>query len=161
MKAYTNSSACYKQTSSGFTLIELMITIAIMAIIVSIAAPSISTQLANQRVKSTIATLSNALKEAKAESVIRRKSIKMTYHNNGASTGTIKIEQGSTEIASYNYDSKVTISDSADKTTITFETNKRVDANTYTICDRNTAATSRQITVNEIANITNRIGGTC
>ena len=43
--------------SSGFTLIELMVTIAVMAIIVSIAAPNVSSQLANQRVKSTTATL--------------------------------------------------------------------------------------------------------
>ena len=42
-----------KNVSSGFTLIELMVTIAVLAIIVSIAAPNISTQLANQRVKST------------------------------------------------------------------------------------------------------------
>ena len=52
-------------TRSGFTLIELMVTIAVLAIIVSIAAPGISNQLANQRVKSTTATLVNALKEAK------------------------------------------------------------------------------------------------
>ncbi|HAR76075.1 MAG TPA: pilus assembly protein, partial [Psychrobacter sp.] len=51
-------------SSSGFTLIELMVTIAVLAIIVSIAAPSISMQLANQRVKSTAATLANALSEA-------------------------------------------------------------------------------------------------
>ena len=53
-----------RMTSSGFTLIELMVTIAVLAIIVGIAAPSISTQLANQRVKSTTATIANALKEA-------------------------------------------------------------------------------------------------
>lgn len=61
-----------RMSSLGFTLIELMVTIAVLAIIVSIAAPNISTQLANQRVKSTAATLANALSEAKAESVIRR-----------------------------------------------------------------------------------------
>ena len=64
-----------KASSSGFTLIELMVTIAVLAIIASIATPSISNQLANQRVKSTTATLVNALKEAKAESLIRRQEI--------------------------------------------------------------------------------------
>ncbi len=66
-------------TNAGFTLIELMVTIAVLAIIVSIAAPNISTQLANQRVKATTATLVNALKEAKAESVIRRQNINVVY----------------------------------------------------------------------------------
>ena len=65
--------------SLGFTLIELMVTIAVLAIIVSIAAPNISTQLANQRVKSTAATLENALKEAKAESIIRRQDVSVIY----------------------------------------------------------------------------------
>lgn len=82
MNASTNKVAQKLQmTSSGFTLIELMVTIAVLAIIVSIAAPSISTQLANQRVKSTTATLANALKEAKAESIIRRQNLTLSYNN--------------------------------------------------------------------------------
>ena len=69
-----------KNVSLGFTLIELMVTIAVLAIIAGIAAPNISTQLANQRVKSTTATLVNALKEAKAESIIRRQNISRRTH---------------------------------------------------------------------------------
>ena len=80
-----------RMTSSGFTLIELMVTIAVLAIIVGIAAPSISTQLANQRVKSTTATLANALKEAKTESMIRRQNLTFSYNNNGTSAGVINI----------------------------------------------------------------------
>ena len=59
-----NSSRYRSDSNSGFTLIELMVAIVVLAVIVSIAAPSISTQLANQRVKSTTATLINALREA-------------------------------------------------------------------------------------------------
>ena len=85
MNASANKVAQKLQmTSSGFTLIELMVTIAVLAIIVSIAAPSISTQLANQRVKSTTATLANALKEAKAESIIRRQNVTLSYNNTRA-----------------------------------------------------------------------------
>ena len=75
MTTALSSSSYNNNHSAGFTLIELMVTIAVLAIIVSIAAPNISTQLANQRVKATTATLVSALKEAKAESVIRRQSI--------------------------------------------------------------------------------------
>ena len=67
-----------RMIDSGFTLIELMVTVAVLAIIVSIAAPNISTQLANQRVKSTTATLVNALKEARAESLIRRQEVEVS-----------------------------------------------------------------------------------
>ena len=68
-----------KNTSSGFTLIELMVTITVLAIIAGIAAPNISTQLADQRVKSTAATIANALKEAKVESILRRQNITVLY----------------------------------------------------------------------------------
>src|SRR5690606_34715823 len=109
-------------TSSGFTLIELMVTITVLAIIVGIAAPSISTQLANQRVKSTTATLANALKEAKAESLIRRQNISVTYSNNAQSSGTINVAS----IATYSYSIKSTITDSESKSPVTFEPSKRV-----------------------------------
>ena len=92
MKASANNRPQkLRRSSSGFTLIELMVTIAVLAIIVSIAAPSISTQLANQRVKSTASTLENALKEAKAESIIRRQDLNFTYNNNGANAGSFDI----------------------------------------------------------------------
>ena len=79
-------SRYHSDPNSGFTLIELMVTIVVLAVIVSIAAPSISTQLANQRVKSTTATLINALKEAKAESVIRRQPVTVSYINDAESS---------------------------------------------------------------------------
>ena len=81
-----NSSRYPSNSKSGFTLIELMVTIVVLAVIVSIAAPSISTQLANQRVKSTTATLINALREAKAESVIRRQPVTVSYINDAESS---------------------------------------------------------------------------
>ena len=146
-----------RNTSSGFTLIELMVTIAVLAIIVSIAAPNISTQLANQRVKSTTATLENALKEAKVESILRRQDLTFTYNNNGTNAGSINIGN----IFSYSYSSKSTITDSESKNPITFEPSKRVESTIYTICDENAAATPRQVSVSKIANISIKSGGTC
>ena len=158
MNASANKVAQRVQvSSSGFTLIELMVTIAVLAIIVSIAAPNISTQLANQRVKSTTATLANALKEAKAESIIRRQDLTFTYNNNGTNAGSINIGN----IFSYGYSSKSTITDSESKNPITFEPSKRVESTIYTICDENAAATPRQVSVSKIANISIKSGGTC
>ena len=150
-----------RMTSSGFTLIELMVTIAVLAIIVSIAAPNISTQLANQRVKSTTATLENALKEAKAESIIRRQNVTVTYNNTSTPKVITITTPNSITIANYSYNVKNTIKpDTA--ITIVFEPSKRVKtARTYTICDSNNNATSSQVEVNKIANITTKLGGTC
>ncbi|MGP5646769.1 pilus assembly FimT family protein [Psychrobacter celer] len=155
-----NLSPTIKMRNSGFTLIELMVTIAVLAIIVSIAAPSISTQLANQRVKATTATLVSALKEAKAESLIRRQSITVAYNNNTTNTGTIRITAAnSNQVATYHYDAKSTIK--VGSTSIAFSPNKTADATIYTICDINTAANGRQVAVTDVALISSSAGGTC
>ena len=150
-----------RMSSSGFTLIELMVTIAVLAIIVGIAAPSISTQLANQRVKSTTATLANALKEAKAESIIRRQNLTLSYNNTSTPKVITITAPDSNTIANYSYNVKSTIKPDT-PVTIVFESSKRVNtARTYTICDSNANATSRQIEVDQVANITSRMGGKC
>lgn len=161
MRASKNSlSPTIQMRSSGFTLIELMVTIAVLAIIVSIAAPNISTQLANQRVKSTAATLENALKEAKAESLIRRQSITVAYNNNTTNAGTISLtDANSNQVASYQYDAKSTIK--VGSSSIAFSPNKTADATTYTICDSNTAVSGRQVAVTAVALISISAGGTC
>ncbi|WP_350561253.1 prepilin-type N-terminal cleavage/methylation domain-containing protein [Psychrobacter sp. CAL346-MNA-CIBAN-0220] len=156
-----NSSSCQRTaTNSGFTLIELMVTIAVLAIIVSIAVPNISTQLANQRVKLTAVTLTNALKEAKVESVIRRQSISLSY-DNSSNPRVINIKNSDTRtIASYSYESKSTIK--AAQSSVTFYPSKHVNTIvTYTVCDDSSLATPRQVSVTKLANITSQIGGTC
>ncbi|MGP5546960.1 pilus assembly FimT family protein [Psychrobacter alimentarius] len=161
MNASANNLPMKQQmTSSGFTLIELMVTIAVLAVIVSIAAPSISTQLANQRVKSTAATLASALKEAKNESMIRRQSVTLSY-DDSSKPKVIKIAKADTStIASYSYDSKSVIKSS--KTSIVFEPSKRVDAiASYTICDLSTSTVPKQVNVSKLANIDIRTGGSC
>ena len=136
-----------------------MVTIAILAIIVSIAAPNISTQLANQRVKSTTATLHNALKEAKVESMIRRQDITLTYNNNNSPKSIVIEGINGQSIASYNYDAKTTIKSGNAK--ITFSSNKTANETTYTICDSNTAVSPRQVSVSKVANVSTNLGGAC
>ena len=149
-------SSTHKQ-HKGFTLVELMVTIAVLGIIASIATPSISLQFANMRVKSTAATLENALKEAKAESAIRRQNVAVTY-TNSTTGGTIAV--GS--IRTYDYDAKSTIKKNSTATSITFRPNKTVSTSmTYTICDSNASATPRQVAVNTTAVITSQVGGAC
>lgn len=159
MNASTNNlPLTLRTTNSGFTLIELMVTIAVLAIIVGIAAPSISNQLANQRVKSTTATLVNALKEAKVESVIRRQEVEFSFDD---STHSMNIETKAVspdEVASYSYSSKSTIK--ANKSSITFSPSKRADAVIYNICDDKSSATM-QVIVTEVANISTILGGSC
>ncbi|WP_227511646.1 Tfp pilus assembly protein FimT/FimU [Psychrobacter piscatorii] len=162
MNASMNSLPTSLRTAnSGFTLIELMVTIAVLAIIVSIAAPNISTQLANQRVKSTTAILANALKEAKIESRILRQPLTLVYNDN---TKVINIQnivpnKSATTIASYKYDAKISIKSAT--TSSQFRPNKTADATMYNICDNKNAASPRQIEVNNIGSIVIKVGGVC
>ena len=169
MRVSKNSlSPTIQMTSSGFTLIELMVTIAVLAIIVGIAAPSISSQLANQRVKSTVSTLENALKEAKVESVIRRQPLTLTLDS---SNKLIKIqhlvldekkiidEKKSTTIASYKYNTKSTIK--PDSSSTEFNPGKIASVTTYTICDSNVAASPLKVEVSATAVISTKSEGTC
>jgi len=150
---------------SGFTLIELMVTIAVLAIIVSIAAPSISTQLANQRVKSTASIIENALKEAKAESIIRRQNVSVIY-DASATPKSVTLQTNGNNISSYTVSASSTISITpTTATTVVFQPNKLIagdDEILYSICDSgSTNETLGQVRVNKIANINTTNTGDC
>lgn len=59
----------------GFTLVELIVTVAILAIIVTIATPAIQTQLASMEAKRIKNQLENSLALAKVESYTRRTNV--------------------------------------------------------------------------------------
>lgn len=166
MNASANNLPLKRQTtSSGFTLIELMVTIAVLAIIVSIAAPNISTQLANQRVKSTVSLIENALKEAKAESVIRRQDIRVIY-NTSTTPRTITIENPNTVLNTYNINDRSTINiNPRPVTTVTFRPNRVIagdDEVIYSVCDSGSSDERLgQVRINKIANISTINFGSC
>ena len=168
MNASARNLLLKRQTnSSGFTLIELMVTIAVLAIIVSIAAPNISTQLANQRVKSTAATLANALKEAKVESIIRRQNVTVVY-NNTSTPKTIKLRANSSDIASYNINRQSSVTQTitpSNITSIVFLPDKTIDKGAtlvYTVCDTGSNnETPRQVSLSRIGNVDTTNAGSC
>lgn len=63
------------RTKQGFTLVELMITVSILAIIVTIAAPAIQTELAKMEAKRVYNLIDSTLALAKAESYTRRQDV--------------------------------------------------------------------------------------
>ncbi|WP_367106499.1 Tfp pilus assembly protein FimT/FimU [uncultured Psychrobacter sp.] len=154
------------RSSAGFTLIELMVTIAVLAIIVSIAAPNISNQLAKQRVKSTVSSIESALKEAKAESIIRRQDITVVYSN---ADDIITLEDATGNVLStYNIASQSTVNQVITPTTVTeviFQPNKVMSDGasvTYTVCDSaSNNETFRQVRLSSIANINTTTVGSC
>lgn len=81
----------------GFTAIELMITVAIVAILSALAAPSFQQLIAAQRIKSVASALSESLWIARSEALKRNDKVAFNFTNAGSDTvvGDWKITQSS------------------------------------------------------------------
>lgn len=142
-----------RMTSSGFTLIELMVTIAVLAIIVSIAAPNISTQLAQNQIKATSTIVQTSILRAKTESAIKRNTITWEYDD---TNDLIALKNNGTTFASYNLSNNSSLTfDPSTITTLSIskEGNIRTTANgavnlAIDIGDTRAAATTQRIRVN-------------
>ena len=88
MKSYKVLSDRQKQfqpkNERGFTLVEVIVTIAVLAILTMIATPYILEQLARMEAKRIESQIRNTLTLAKAESYIRRQDLLVCLSNNGA-----------------------------------------------------------------------------
>lgn len=76
-----------KKRALGFTIVELMVAVAVMAILVAIAAPNFSDMLKANRVQSISRDLYSQLNYARSEAVSRRKTIMFCHSSNGTSCG--------------------------------------------------------------------------
>lgn len=68
-----------KLRSSGFTLLELMIVIAIIAILAALALPSFTTTLDKQRITGAAEAMLADLRWARAEAIKRNRKIRVTF----------------------------------------------------------------------------------
>lgn len=73
MKALNRQYHRNQDRDQGFTLIELVITIAIIAIIAAMAAPSMQKQIRQAKTKDAANIIEAALKDAKSQALIRQK----------------------------------------------------------------------------------------
>ncbi|MEI1692427.1 pilus assembly FimT family protein [Acinetobacter nosocomialis] len=72
----------------GFTLIELMVTIAVMAIIAMMAAPSMSNLLESKRLDTNQRDLISTLSEAKSQAVLGRQNVSVNLSSTASNTAT-------------------------------------------------------------------------
>lgn len=69
------AAAPRRRSSRGFTLIELMVVVTISVILASLAAPSMRTLIANQRVRSNATDLHLAMVKARTEAIKRNADV--------------------------------------------------------------------------------------
>lgn len=65
---------------AGFTLIELMIAMAVLAIILSVALPNLRIMIANTQIRSVAESVRNGLQLARAEAVKRNEQVRFTLN---------------------------------------------------------------------------------
>ncbi|ANI18354.1 peptidase [Pseudomonas citronellolis] len=115
---------------AGFTLIELMFTIVILAILISIAAPSFTSSIRDSRIATASTELQGALQLARSEAVMRRSNVILCRRNsagdnceNGTdwSTGWLIRQSGGDIIKVWQSDSNLSIS--GPNTGVTFQGN--------------------------------------
>ena len=80
----------------GFTLIELMVTIALMSILTMLAMPSFSTWIANNKVRTVSDSLQNGVRFAQAEALRRSRPMVFSLTNSAApQTSLTAVDNGS------------------------------------------------------------------
>ena len=77
------------QKEKGFTLIELMVTIAVLAIVAGMAAPSFGNMIKSQKFKSNTNDLINKIKQARTYAVLSHQDVTLKLNAAGADNAPI------------------------------------------------------------------------
>lgn len=143
------------RVSAGFSLIELMVVVAIAAILASIAVPSFRNLMLDSRLTSTTNQMLGSLQLARSEAVMQRTTISVCTANsdrNACGSGTdwsngALIMNGSTLVKFIPpLADSITVTSSASK--FDFRSDGTTSAGTVTISD--SRSVSRQIKINAI-----------
>lgn len=83
-----------KLGSSGFTSLELMIVVAIVAILAALAIPSFSSTLEKQRITSAAEAILADLRWARAEAIKRNKEVRVAFTTGNSWSYTVHADPG-------------------------------------------------------------------
>src|SRR5687768_7003304 len=90
-----------KRHSKGFTLIEMMIAVAIMVLLLGIGVPSFQTFIANSKIRTTAETLQAGLHLARTEALRRNAQVSF-WLVNGISAACARSNAGASWVVSQN-----------------------------------------------------------
>lgn len=144
------------QKNKGFTLIELMVTIAVLAIIAMIAGPSFSNMLLKQNLKKSTQELANVLVQARSKAVLERREVTVQLNTSAVADSLTQLN--------WMPEGKAVLK-TGSPTSITFLATgliKSATADTsFTICEKASGELSRTVSISRMGTIQQITEGTC
>lgn len=128
----------YRPDMRGFTLIELMIVLALLAIAAGIALPNFARLITNNQIEAQAQTLNSLLQFARSQAVIRRTSITLSNSNNEWVV-TNANNNADLRREAFNPD-HASITSSQNPISLTFTANGSAVAASFIVCKDNNAA---------------------
>ena len=133
----------------GFTLVELMVVLAILAIVAFIAVPNFTTLVRDNRVEAQAEELNALFQYARSEAVIRKIDTFVTIN---ATTGEISVRpttETNTEILRTSTIDVNTVSLDVSATTVSYRSNGTTTTPGFkaVLCNQNNADTGRLLTI--------------
>ncbi|MCU4594523.1 GspH/FimT family pseudopilin [Acinetobacter radioresistens] len=150
------------QLKRGFTLVELMVTIAVVAIITTIAIPSFQNMILRQNLNKSTRELVSVLNNARAQAALQRRDVEVVLETEINNAGVAP----DTSVLFHWMPSGQAVLKAGSPTTITFQLNGLVKdsaGNTsFVICDQiNNAKLSRTVSISKMGVIQQPVEGNC
>lgn len=147
-------SPALPRRAHGFTLVELMVTLAVAAIVMTMAVPSFTEMTQNNRLTTQANQLVAALNLARSEAITRRVTINVTAAdatddaNEWGQGWSVAINGGATLKVFQPLDGGSTLDSGGGLATVQYLTSGRASTtDTLTLCDSRTGERGRQITI--------------
>ncbi len=150
-----------KNRISGFTLIELMVTVAVLAILVTVAIPNYQAFVVNSRMTAQANDFLASLSLARSEAVKRNAPVSMNAVDGDWASGWEIVDAGGNVLRVHPALEGESSLD-GDATTITFQSNGQAGATTFNLCNPDTSiAPGRDIAIEVSGRASVAKPGTC
>ncbi|QER38440.1 prepilin-type N-terminal cleavage/methylation domain-containing protein [Acinetobacter suaedae] len=157
----------------GFTLIELMVTIAVLAIVATMAAPAFNNMVLTQGLNKSTQTLVSTFNEARAKAVLERRAIKVELKSDSIGIPNVNtatqlnwqpesksvLKSTSPTALLFNLNGGVCITDNSTPPAC----QRVVDANMdiFEICEKAGGSKSKKVSISKMGTVQQTQTGTC